>query len=546
MNPRPSKQILAQYFPTLPGFRDGQEAAIDRVASGTNTLCMMPTGGGKSLVYQVAGIRRGGTTIVVSPLVALMSQQVQRLAEISGIRAFSLSDLGPRRYAALRELDLRHGPTFLFASPELLSSDGFLEFVLRRGSSGVGLVVIDEAHCVSQWGHTFRPPYKAIPRVLDRAFGASAWPPVLCLTATLNPRDQAEICTDFRIDHADVLRTATLFRENLVLRCEHHENEKAKKVRLTEILAEHKGDKIIVYVHRKSGEYGTAKLAEHFAAQGLPCDYFDADRKDQDKRAVMRAFETGEKRIVFATNAFGMGVDIPDVRVVVHYLLPESIEQYYQEVGRAGRDGKMSRGYLLFTETNKKVRADLIRDSLMKREEVASMFATKLVLRDGEDLRSIDPYNDIADDDCERAAFFALQDAGVIKVVAKGPSNASCFEPVPKFANNELRRYMSASKAGIIKAIARKLSVPVAEVIEVLWCAYVEEKVKLRGTPANALFLTTLSSIPASVLDAIDADQQAKLNVRLEGFSVLMQMVESGSDPSSAVRAYLGHNHATV
>ncbi len=220
----------------------------------------MPTGGGKSLVYQAAGIRRTGTTLVLSPLVALMGEQSERLRTKTGVRSISLSDLsGPPLYNMLREFDFEHGPTFMFTSPERLSSDGYLEYNLRRNRDAISLIVVDEAHCVSQWGHTFRPAYKAISRGLDAIFGCNAWPPVLCLTATLNPRDQEEILAEFRISPQDVVRTPSLLRENLALRCELLKDEPAKKSRLAEILAAHAGEKILVYVHRKEGEYGTDK-----------------------------------------------------------------------------------------------------------------------------------------------------------------------------------------------------------------------------------------------------------------------------------------------
>jgi ATP-dependent DNA helicase RecQ len=335
-----SAAILARYFPELPGFRQGQQATIEHVASGRSAICLMPTGAGKSLVYQVAGLQRRGTTLVISPLVALMEQQVTRLAERPGVTALNLSDYsGPKLYQCLRDHDFAGGASFLFTSPERLAADGFLEFTLRRNLEHIKLVVVDEAHCISQWGHTFRPPYKAIPRFLDAVFGLNRWPPVLCLTATLNPRDLDEIRADFRIASSDVLRTPAMLRTNLALGCESHADEKAKRDRLEALLGAHAGEKILVYVHRKSGEYGTRGLAAHLAGAGFPCDYFDSDRKDEDKTSVLKRFENGELKVVLATSAFGMGIDIPDIRVVIHYLLPESIEQYYQEVGRAGRDG---------------------------------------------------------------------------------------------------------------------------------------------------------------------------------------------------------------
>lgn len=539
---KPNRGVLKKYFPEIGTFREGQEAAIDRVVAGHNTLCLMPTGAGKSLVYQVAGIRRGGTTLVLSPLIALMTQQSERLSERPGVTALSLSDLsGARLYDRLRAFDFGQGPNFVFTSPERLSFDGFLEFALRRGRKDIGLIVVDEAHCVSQWGHTFRPAYKAIPRCLDELFGPQAWPPILCLTATLNPRDLQEISTDFRIQDAGVIRTAALLRNNLHLSCEHHADEKAKKARLAQLLEKHSSDKCIVYVHRKESEYGTERLAAHFAAQGLSCGYFDADRKDAEKRDVLDGFESGTTKIVFATSAFGMGIDIPDVRVVIHYLLPESIEQYYQEVGRAGRDGKPAYGYLLFSETNKKVRKQLIKSSMVTREQIETMFTTKLALRDNEVVRTIDPFSDIVEEKGERSAWYALQLAGVVNVIAKGPLNIRCFAPSSAGTAGLLEAYLAAAApAGLTKTVARKRGIAVQQVVADLWQFYANGAAKLLSSPSHGQYFTTPRSPPTHVLDAIEADLKAKLDARLKGFEALVEMVEAGGDPTERVCQHLG------
>ncbi len=537
-----NRSVLRQYFPEIPSFRPGQEAAIDRTVAAKNTLCLMPTGGGKSLVYQTAGIRRGGTTLVLSPLVALMGEQAQRLGNRAGITASCLSDLsGPPLYNSLRDFDFEHGPNFMLTSPERLSASGYLEYALRRNRNAISLIVVDEAHCVSQWGHTFRPAYRAIPRSLDAIFGRDEWPPVLCLTATLNPRDRAEIVSEFRIAPEDVITTPSMLRENLVLRCEELADEPAKKVRLAEILAAHRGEKVLVYVHRKEGEYGTEQMSAHFAALGIECAYYDADLKDTEKDAALAGFHSGAVKVMFATNAFGMGIDISDIRVVVHYLLPESIEQYYQEVGRAGRDGRSARGLLLFSETNKKVRRDLIKRSVVKRSEIERMFETKLALREGETLRTIDPFCDIVEEKGERSAWYALQLAGVVQVLAKGPSNVQCFAPTSKGVAGDLERYLAAgSRAGLVKTVARKLALPVPRVIDDLWRFFHEGTAKLVSAPSQGNFFTTPAVPPVAVFDEIERDLGVKLTSRLDGFERLVEMIGSGGDPTDGIRSHLG------
>src|SRR5579884_389134 len=187
------EQALAKWFPKTAGFRDRQKDAVDRVWAGRSSLVLMPTGTGKSLIYQLPVLAANGIGIIISPLIALMEQQ-SRIIRDAGATVLSLggSDaLGAQ--VSLNKFAWTEGPAFLFVSPERVETDGYLEHLVRVHWENVVLVAIDEAHCVSQWGYDFRPPYKAIPGFLDRAFGRSKWPVVLCLTATIDARDEAEI-----------------------------------------------------------------------------------------------------------------------------------------------------------------------------------------------------------------------------------------------------------------------------------------------------------------------------------------------------------------
>jgi ATP-dependent DNA helicase RecQ len=354
--------VAKQHFPQVKGFWDIQEESIRDLVSGKSLLCLAPTGGGKSLIYQVAGLQRGKTTIVISPLVALMDQKASRLAA-SGLTAIALHAglTGLPYYRTVRNLFNGAKPHFLFVSPERLRFDGYLNHVLRGNRDRIGLVVVDEAHCISQWGEAFRPAYRSIPAFLKSTFGSLKTVPVLGLTATLSTDDQQQICTDFDLGSDSIKRSSFLLRKNLKLSFETLDDEKAKLARLQTLLEEHRGEKLIVYVHRISSDYGTRAMAERFNRPDLVCRSFDAEMGNAEKRDVMLGFETGSIPVVFATAAFGMGIDIPDIRGVIHYLAPESLEQYYQKVGRAGRDGKMAFGHLLFSETNIRVRRDLLK-----------------------------------------------------------------------------------------------------------------------------------------------------------------------------------------
>ncbi|MDX1972540.1 MAG: DEAD/DEAH box helicase, partial [Candidatus Sumerlaeia bacterium] len=240
MNNTPNKagntpeETLHRYFPHLSAFRDRQREVIERLVQGESLLYLAPTGSGKSLSYQVAGLIRGGLTVVISPLRALIHQQGLILERLGIPTTVLHAGIEPRKqFELLRSLlRHRHQTRFLFISPERAFTDGFLEYVLQRLASQIGLIVIDEAHCVSQWGHSFRPAYRGIPHFLERIFSSSPQAPLLCLTATLNPKEEQDICTEFRIPPASTLRSAKLYRTNLTLEVERHEDEHSKVKRL--------------------------------------------------------------------------------------------------------------------------------------------------------------------------------------------------------------------------------------------------------------------------------------------------------------------------
>ncbi|MBX9850952.1 MAG: DEAD/DEAH box helicase, partial [Cytophagaceae bacterium] len=266
-----NKEILKIYF-GFDNFKDIQEEVIVNLLDGKNSLCLMPTGGGKSIIYQVAGLQTGKTTVVISPLLALMKQQNKRLEE-QGINTLcynsSLGDLKTQFNKLRKTFKETELPQFIFISPEKILSDGYFEFLLKKHRSKIGLIVIDEAHCISQWGHTFRPAYKTIPLFIQRIYGEITTPPILCLTATLNPKDKDEICTDLNISDKNIFISKTLIRPNLHLNIlEQVENNEQKKNQLTEIFNKHKDEKIIVYTHIKARDYGTREMTKSFQEKG--------------------------------------------------------------------------------------------------------------------------------------------------------------------------------------------------------------------------------------------------------------------------------------
>jgi len=549
-------EILKKYF-GFDTFKDIQEEVINNLLAGHNSLCLMPTGGGKSVIYQVAGLQTGKITIVISPLLALMKQQHKRLTE-QGINVLSynssIGDLKTQFNKLRKAFSEGEPPKFIFVSPEKILSDGFLEFILKKHRYNIGLIVVDEAHCISQWGHTFRPAYKTIPYFIQNIFGKSEVPPVLCLTATLNPYDKDEICKDLGIVAKDIFRSKVLIRSNLHLSVlEQVENNDQKKEQLIDILKEHRDEKVIVYTHIKARDYGTREMTEAFRALGFNCHYFDADMQDKEKLSVLEQFENGHVKIVFATSAFGMGIDIPDIRVVVHYLVPESIEQYYQEVGRAGRDGKDAFGYLLYSDTNFKVRRDLIRKSLFKQERIKDIFENtikpssssstsskkkKVVenIQSSEKIYSLSRM-DIKEDNSEMIIFLFLLQADKIKLHGKGVQFFDCFN------NNGSILYASMKEAsinGLITRIAKKLNKSVEQVNHDIFTMFDQDEITLLKVPVNVLNYSVIGLLSDEVIEEIYNTLKSRMENRLGNFEKLVSLIEKRTDAISIISNHLG------
>jgi ATP-dependent DNA helicase RecQ len=323
--PADSRSVLRDVF-GFTSFRGKQEEIVECVVGGDDALVVMPTGSGKSLCYQLPALLRAGTGIVVSPLIALMEDQVTALRQL-GIHAAFLNSSQPpeeqsrvRRQTAAGEVDL------LYVAPERLLTDGFLAWLERLP---IALFAIDEAHCVSQWGHDFRPEY------LELAVLHTRWPevPRIALTATADPPTRREIAAKLGLADARMF-LGGFDRPNIRYQVMPKSNARAQLSRF--VRDRHKGDSGIVYcLTRKRAEETAAQLVrEGFSA--LP---YHAGLAADVRRATQRKFVNDEARIIVATVAFGMGIDKPDVRFVYHLDPPKSLEAYYQETGRAGRDG---------------------------------------------------------------------------------------------------------------------------------------------------------------------------------------------------------------
>ncbi|MBJ7641445.1 DNA helicase RecQ [Weissella confusa] len=361
-------------------FRDGQEEIINAVMNGERTLGIMPTGGGKSLTYQIPALMLPGITIVISPLLSLMKNQVDELRE-AGVPAVTLnSTQNDDEYCAAMNSLLNEEAKLLYMAPERLGSEGTYNLLNRLP---ISLVVIDEVHVLSQWGHDFRPSYLAAVGLINNLESA---PRVMALTATATERVQADLEEMLHIQHT--VRTSVV-RDNLTIRMEKGLNKKGKEDFIKTYIKEHRGESGIIYAPtRKTVD----ALTESLTAAGIKAVGYHAGMSDEKRAQAQDDFIYDRTDVVVATNAFGMGINKSNVRYVIHYGIPGSVEAYYQEIGRAGRDGLPSEAILLYAAADLQTQRFFIDNSdnqtpeyqnlqRVKLQEMANYGATQMCLQ---------------------------------------------------------------------------------------------------------------------------------------------------------------------
>ncbi|EJV85550.1 DNA helicase RecQ [Bacillus cereus] len=344
-----AQELLASYF-GYSSFRRGQDETIKNVLDGKDTVCIMPTGGGKSICYQIPALVFEGTTLVISPLISLMKDQVDTLVQ-NGISATYINSSISITEANQRIQLAKQGHyKLLYVAPERLDS---MEFVDQLIDMKIPMIAIDEAHCISQWGHDFRPSYLHIHRILDYL---PEKPLVLALTATATPQVREDICNTLGINQENTIMT-TFERENLSFSVIKGQDRNAY---LADYIRQNQKESGIIYAATRKV---VDQLYEDLGKAGVSVSKYHAGMSDHDRNEQQELFLRDEISVMVATSAFGMGIDKSNIRYVIHYQLPKNMESYYQEAGRAGRDGLDSECILLYSSQDVQVQRFLIDQS---------------------------------------------------------------------------------------------------------------------------------------------------------------------------------------
>ena len=399
-----NSRILKQYW-GYDRFRGIQEDIIDSISKNKDTLGLMPTGGGKSITFQVPALAKEGMCLVITPLIALMKDQVQNLKK-RGIKALAIySGMSRQDIIITLENCIFGNYKFLYISPERLDTEIF-RTKLRK--MHISMITVDESHCISQWGYDFRPAYLKIAEIRELLPDV----PVLALTATATPEVVKDIQARLHFRHKNVFRMS-FERNNLAYIVRKTENKTAE---LLHILRSMPGSAIVYVRNRRR----TKEITELLNNEHITADFYHAGLDDATKDIRQHRWQSGESRVMVATNAFGMGIDKPDVRIVIHMDLPDSIEAYFQEAGRAGRDGQKAYAVILYAKSDKTTLHKRIPDTFPEKEYIRDVYEHlqyyyQMAMGDG--LDCVREFN--IEDFCRKFKYFPVQVDSALRILTQ-------------------------------------------------------------------------------------------------------------------------------
>lgn len=529
------KRLLPKYNFKL---KDFQKSVINNVLEHGNTLCIMQTGGGKSIIYCLTGLLLHGITLVISPLTALINEQIDKIKD-NGYEAIAFpGNMSPAKQAKLLKqlANKEYNPDFIFVSPEKIGIDGLLEYALLRRNADIKLIAIDEIHCVSQWGISFRPFYDRIPEFITNVFGSYKNVKVLGLTATLNPKERIDICKSFYIEKENIKQQNLMLRHEIRLCVYEFNDEVQKEEKFWNLLAIHKGEKTLVYVYRKYSVRSVEGLWQEAISKGYNACSFHGDMSAEERKEIIERFRNGDVDIVFATNAFGMGIDIKDIRVVIHFMIPESLEQYYQEVGRAARDGNAANAYLLYTNKNIEVKRKYFIDGSFPSEEklrkVYNDFTNKEI--------GYKTKNYFADEDIQQCLPYFIE-AGLISIECKG------FDNLKKLINVQsptIQSYLDATKTKNFTSTVKKAKLAPKVLAQDVYQGFVDGKVEFSSPLERWIVINILASEISEqqmdgILNAIEEKKRYKHEL-LDYFVYVIKNVTESKELHQEIGNYLG------
>ena len=537
--------IDKKYSEIFPAFsadkplRETQKNVIEEIVAGRSSICIMQTGGGKSLIYWLSGAMLGGITIVISPLIALIDEQVERINE-NGLKAIKFHGgvSSKEQNKQLHKLFKKEiTPNFIFASPERIATDGFFVYCLKERVNEIKLFVIDEIHCISQWGFDFRPFYTRIPNFLNELFNKN-WPGLLGLTATINPRELNDIISDFNINRNQIIKSPTTARGEIQIVVVKQFDENKKEERLWELLKIHNEDKCLVYLYRKYHKRGAEELAKKAREEkNLNAICFHGDMTGIERQEIINQFKTNKANIIFATNAFGMGIDIPDIRLVIHYMIPESVEQYYQEIGRAARDNKAARAIILYSNKNIQVRKNYFIDkSFPTRDELIRVH--KKITTNYVGLISVKYFED---EDLQNCLHYLISKE-IISIEARGFSSLKFLkEPI---TDKQIAELYNSTKSKDFVQIVERNNISPNDFTELIFKSLISGKISPNKEMDKYLILRNYyDEIPDEILTEIMVEIDQKKSYKYGQLDYLVYLLDNyttSNELHQEIGLYLG------